>query len=176
MLNFHWLWRNQCWRWYKIKKPINAESYGGNPGFVETVVKLSNGIVIGFSRPIGECGAGITFFGIILPVIPVWFNLNNCEKNFVINISGTEVLNAKLKHNGVIYSPVAVVKKVNITHSWVLYGSLTEYKFQIPNFWKFRMAKDKAIIVTGKTKDGKEFAEELPVKWGIMLYKEWSFP
>jgi hypothetical protein len=38
------------------------------------------------------------------------------------------------------------------------------------------MANDKVIIVSGKTKDGKEFTEELPVKWGVALYKEWSFP
>jgi hypothetical protein len=38
------------------------------------------------------------------------------------------------------------------------------------------MADDKAIIVIGKTKDGKEFIEELPVKWGVMTYYNWSFP
>ena len=160
----------------KFKKSVNAESFAGNPGFTSDGVKLNNDISINFPRPIGECGSGVTFFGIILPVIPVWFNLNRCEKSFVINISDTEVLSAKLKYNGVIHDPVATERRVDIAHSWVLYGVLTEYKFQIPNFWKFRMVDDKAIIVSGKTKDGKEFTEELPVKWGIMLYKEWSFP
>jgi hypothetical protein len=38
------------------------------------------------------------------------------------------------------------------------------------------MADDKAIIVIGKTENGKEFTEELPVKWGVMTYYHWSFP
>lgn len=160
----------------KFKKSVNAVSFAGNPGFTSDGIKLSSDIAISFPRPIGECGARVTFFGIILPVIPVWLNLNSCEKSFVINISDTEVLSAKLKYNGVIHDPVTIERKSDITHSWVLYEVLTEYKFQIPNFWKFRMADDKAIIVRGKTKDGKEFTEELPVEWGIMPYKEWSFP
>ena len=167
----------------KFKKPVDAESLGGNPGYTKDVVKLNNGTIISFPRPIGNCGAGITFFGVILPVIPVWLNLNRCEENFTIAIPKpfstsnlAEVSNAKLKYNGVIYDPIAVEKKIDVTRSWTLYGSLTDYKFQIPNFWQFRMADDKAIIVSGKTEDGKEFTEELPVKWGAVLYNEWSFP
>jgi hypothetical protein len=37
------------------------------------------------------------------------------------------------------------------------------------------LANDKAIIIRGKI-DGKEFTEELPVKWGFMLYKNPSIP
>ena len=66
----------------KFKKPVDAESLGGNPGYTKDVVKLNNGTIISFPRPIGNCGAGITFFGVILPVIPVWLNLNRCEENF----------------------------------------------------------------------------------------------
>ena len=167
----------------KFKKPVDAKSYAGNPGFTKDLVKLSNGTIISFLRPIGDCGAGITFFGVILPVIPVWLNLNRCEENFTIAIPKpfstsaiAEVSNAKLKYNGIVYDPITVEKQIDVTRSWTLYGLLTEFKFQIPNFWKFRMADDKAIIVSGKTKDGKEFTEELPVKWGIALYNEWSFP
>lgn len=48
--------------------------------------------------------------------------------------------------------------------------------FKIPSFWKFRIADDKVIIVNVKTEGGKEFTEEVPVKWGVMSYHHWSFP
>lgn len=51
-----------------------------------------------------------------------------------------------------------------------------KFKFKIDNFWKFRMANDKAIIVIGKTEDGKEFTEELTVKWGVMTCSNWALP
>ena len=38
------------------------------------------------------------------------------------------------------------------------------------------MADDKAIIISGKTKDGKKFTEEIPVKWGVMNYNNWAVP
>ena len=38
------------------------------------------------------------------------------------------------------------------------------------------MANDKAIIVIGKTEDGKEFTEELTVKWGVMTCSNWALP
>ena len=159
----------------KFKKSVNAESFAGNPGFITDTVKLSVGRFISFERPMGECGAGITFFGIILPVIPVWATLNSCEKEFVINSTSEEISDLKLKYGKKIYDPIAVEiweKK----HGNKVYMDGKKFKFQIPNFWKFRMADDKAIIVSGKTKDGKEFTEELPVKWGAMLYNEWSVP
>ena len=158
----------------KFKKPVDAKSYAGNPGFTKDVVKLSNNTIIGFERPIGNCGAGVTFFGIILPVIPVWLNLNSCEKSFDINISSLEVSSAKLKYNNIIYDSVAVEKLVEPYKTKYEYGK--KFKFKIDNFWKFRMADDKAIIIIGKTKEGKEFTEELPIKWGVALYNEWSFP
>ena len=161
----------------KFKSSVDTgKPTGGNPNSLSDVVKLENGIVISFPRPIGECGARISFFGIILPVIPVWATWNSCEDSFDINISRSEILNVKLKYNGIIYDPVVVKKKIDVTHSGILYGLLTEYRFQIINFWKFRMADDKAIIVSGKTKDGKDFTEELPVKWGVMTYYNWAVP
>jgi hypothetical protein len=107
-----------------------------------------------------------------LPLIPVWLNLNRCEKSFDVSISGLGISNAKLKYNGTIKDPV-VVEKLRETE-YEYYEK--KFKFKIDNFWKFRMADDKTIIVSGKTKDGKEFTEELPVKWGVALYNEWSFP
>ena len=158
----------------KFKKEVGAETNLGNPGFTSDVVKLSSGKFIGFERPIGDCGAGVSFFGIILPVIPVWANLNSCEKSFDVSISGLEISNAKLKYNGTIYDPVDVEKLIEPYKTKYEYGK--KFKFKIDNFWKFRMADDKAIIVSGKTKDGKEFTEELPVKWGVMIYYNWAFP
>ena len=97
-----------------------------------------------------------------------------CEKGFDVSISGVEVSNTKLKYNGTVYDPVIIEKLIEPYKTKYEYGK--KFKFQIPNFWKFRMADDKAIIVSGKTKDGKEFSEELPVKWGVMTYYNWSFP
>lgn len=162
----------------KFKKEVGAETAGGNPGFTSDSVKLKNSLIIGFDRPIGDCGAGVTFFGILLPIIPVGINLNNCEKSFDIKISGLEISNAKLKYNSIAYEPIATEKLIE-THEGepgYKYEYGKKFKFQIPNFWNFRMADDKAIIVIGKTKDGKNFIEELPVKWGVMTYYNWSFP
>ena len=132
----------------------------------------------------GKCGGGVTFFGIILPIIPVWFNFNSCEESFEIditdikNISGLEIQNATLKYNNQTHTPYATEPLIethgqNQEHKYE-YGK--KFKFKIPNFWHFRIADDKAIIVTGKTKDGQDFTQELPVKWGIMQYYNWSFP
>jgi hypothetical protein len=148
-------------------------------------VELKSGTFVMFQEPLGKCGASVTFFGILLPIIPVWFRSNSCEKSFDIDFTGAVSIpklgqnaNIKLKYNGVIYDPVAVEKLV------MFYGKNGEhqseygkkFKFKIDNFWKFRMADDKAIIIIGKTEDGKEFTEELPVKWGIMTYNYWEVP
>ena len=157
----------------KFKKAVKAETNAGNASFTDDVVTLKNEKFISFNRPIGKCGAGITFFGIILPIIPVWITLNNCEEDFIINFYGTwqmkNNVDLKLKYNGTIYHAVSIE---NITKD----GYRKKYKFTINNFWKFRMADDKAIIVTGKTEDGKEFTQELPVKWGVMVYNNWAIP
>jgi hypothetical protein len=158
----------------KFKKEVGAETNGGNASFTEDVIKLRNNIIVGFKRPIGKCGAGVTFFGIILPIIPVLINLNSCEESFDISISGLAISSAKLKYNSVIYDPVVIEKLIEPYKTQYEYGK--KFKFKILNFWDFRMANDKAIIIIGKTKDGKEFIEELPVKWGVMTYYNWSFP
>ena len=173
----------------KFKNSVNIKpNSGGNPNSLFDAVELNNGMVVGFDRPIGKCGGGIAFFGILLPLIPVWFTMNNCEKEFIIVAAGGDIkLDLKLKYNGNIYEPIFVGNKVtydgNIyapptnVEGAIGYASLIpEYKFRIPNFWKFRMADDKAIIVSGKTKDGKDFTEELPVKWGVMTYYNWAVP
>jgi len=158
----------------KFKSSVDTgPEAGGNPNSLSDVAKLGNGKFIIFERPIGKCGAGVTFFGIILPIIPVWTSLNSCEKSFDINVSSLEVSITKLKYDNTIYEPVAIEKLIeNMTE--YEYGK--KFKFKIDNFWNFRIANDKAIIIIGKTKDGKEFTEELPVKWGVMTYYNWSFP
>ena len=146
----------------------------------DSYVKLGNE-VISFEKPTGNCGASVVFFGIVLPVIPVWFNFNSCEKAFDIKVTGIQRLGEdakiKLKYNGVTYDPVSVEKLT------MLYGKKGEYqaeygkkfRFKVENFWKFRMADDKAVIISGKV-DGKDFIGELPVKWGIMTYDNWLIP
>ena len=146
----------------------------------DSYVKLGNE-VISFEKPAGNCGASVVFFGIVLPVIPVWFNFNSCEKAFDIKVTGIQRLGEdakiKLKYNGVTYDPVSVEKLT------MLYGKKGEYqaeygkkfRFKVENFWKFRMADDKAVIISGKV-DGKDFIGELPVKWGIMTYDNWVIP
>lgn len=161
----------------KFKKEVNSKTHGGNPGFTGDVVKLNSVTTVAFERPIGKCGASVSFFGILLPVIPVWLNFNSCDKSFDIDIYGFEIL-AKLKYNGTTYEPIKVEKliEVHVQDEKYKYEYGRKFKFKIDNFWKFRMADDKAIIVIGKTKDGKEFTEELPVKWGVMTYYNWYLP
>ena len=147
-------------------------------------VELKDGTFAMFQKPIGNCGASVTFFGILLPIIPVWFISNTCEKSFEIDFVGAVTIptlgqeaSIKLKYNGIVYDPVAIEKLA------MFYGKKGEhkseygrkFKFKIDNFWKFRVADDKAIIIMGKI-NGKEFIEEIPVKWGVITYNNWSIP
>lgn len=146
---------------------------------------LKDGTYVMFQKPLGKCGASIKFFGILVPIIPVWFSANSCEKSFDIEFAGSvsnpklgQEADIKLRYGGVIYYPVAVEKLT------MLYGKKGEhkseygrkFKFKINSFQKFKMADDKAIIISGKTKDGKKFTEEIPVKWGVMNYNNWAVP
>lgn len=159
----------------KFKKEIDTKSFAGNPGFTGDVVRLKNDRFISFERPIGECGTNITFFGILLPVIPVWITLNSCDEEFVINSTSNGIVDLKLKYNGKLYDSIAI-EKWEKKHGDQVYMDGKKFKFKIPNFWKFRMADDKAIIITTEAKDGQKFTDELPVKWGAMTYRHWSFP
>lgn len=143
----------------KFKKEVGAETNPGNPGFTSDVVKLKSGKFIGFERPIGKCGAGVTFFGIILPIVPVWANLNSCEKGFEVNISGLEVSKAMLRYNNVTYNPISVEILAEPYKTKYEYGR--KFKFKMDDFQEFRFANDKLIIVTAKAKDGTEFTQEL---------------
>ncbi len=159
----------------KFKKKVDAKTHAGNPGFTGDGVALDISTGVVFERPIGKCGANVTFFGILLPVIPVWMAFNSCEKEFVISSSSKEIVGLKLKYNGIIHD-IIITEKWEKKHGDQVYMDGKKFKFKIDNFWKFRMADDKAIIVIVKTNDGKEFTKELPVKWGLMTYYHWSFP
>jgi hypothetical protein len=149
------------------------------------VVKLKNGELINFETPIGDCGAKVVFFGILLPVIPIWFRANSCEKSFDIafnSIVGNPKLwreaNIKLKYRGDIHDPITVEKISE--YYYMLRGEQNlqydrKFKFRIDDFRKFKTSDDKAIIISGKI-DGKKFTEELPVRWGVILYKNPSIP
>ena len=156
----------------EFKKEVGAKSHGGNPGFTSDIIKLNNNLVVGFDRPIGNCGAGITLFGILIPIIPVKFTLNNCKKSFSIDVSSLKISSLELKYDGNIHKTISVEKLTENTG--YEYGK--KFKFKIDNFWKFRVADDKSIIISGKIEDGTKFTKELPVKWGVVTHNHWVFP
>jgi hypothetical protein len=148
-------------------------------------IKLKNGTFVNFEKPIGNCGVKVIFFGIILPIIPIWYNSNICEKSFdvafnaIINNPKLESeINIKIKYNNIVYNPVAIEKLFDFNYVLRVESKLQfgrKFKFKIDDFKNFKEAEDKAIIISGKI-DGKKFTEELPVKWGLMLYKNPSIP
>jgi hypothetical protein len=151
----------------------------------DRVVELKNGTFISFEKPIGNCGVRIIFFGVILPIIPIWFSSNSCDKGFDIAFTtiisnpklGREI-NIKLKYSSAIHDPVEVEKVSE--YYYALKGEQRlqyerRFKFKIDNFEKFKEVNDKAMLISGKI-DEKDFTEELPVKWGVMFYKNPSIP
>jgi len=89
-------------------------------------------------------------------------------KRISVGVS-SKVSNLQLKYNGKIYDAFDSSEKLMDDAGYV---RGTRYKFKIDSFWKFRMADDKALIVTGK--DG--FVQELLVELGVVNYYNWSFP
>lgn len=154
----------------KFDKSVNSKTYAGNPGFVSNVLKLDNDDIISFYRPMGECGTGVVFFVFVVLPVPVWFHLNSCSKKIVINSDSEEILKLQLKYNDKVYDVIDKKNEFIEQGSFKAMGSNTRYIFKIDNFWKFKFAKDKALIITSK--DGS--IEELPVKWGIIWYNDWS--
>lgn len=154
----------------KFDKSVNARTDRGNPSRTGDTLKLNNEKWGVFYRPMGECGTGVVFFVFVVLPVPVWFHTNMCEKELIIETSFNDIMNLQLKYNDKVHD--AVEKKVTYVET-VLFrptGNKTEYKFKIDNFWKFKFAKDKALIITSK--DG--LVQELPVKWGIVWYNDWS--
>ena len=98
----------------KFNKLGNSHPNYGNAGFTDDAIKLDNREkFIGFMRPMGECGGGVSFFGILLPIIPVGFTLNSCEENFFITTEGHEILNLKIKYGNTTHDYISLEK---ITH------------------------------------------------------------
>lgn len=153
----------------KFKKSVGAETDLGNPSHTTDVLKLDNGKVVSFNRPMGKCGGGIIWFVAVVIPVPVWVHFNNCNKEFIISSNSEEISDLKIKYNDKIYEPVSI-EKWEKKHGDKVYMDGKYYTFKIKSFWKFRMAKDKALIVIGE--DG--FTQELPVKWGVMRYFDWS--
>lgn len=154
----------------KFRSSVNSESNRGNPNSTMDIVILDNGNRISFERPIGQCGFRVSFFGVLLPIIPINFSLNNCNKELTISSSSNKILDLKIRYNKITYD----AKRIEVwekSHQGKVYMRGKSYKFYIADFWQFRMADDKAIIVTGNG-----FTEKLPVKWGIMPYYNWVIP
>lgn len=97
----------------------------------------------------GWCGAGIEFFGFLLPIIP-YYHKNTCEKNGFFIMGKTEELYFELKYNNKIYEP---------------YYDGLQIKFKILDFNEFKKAKDKTLIIY---KDNKKI-KELPFDWKLTI-------
>lgn len=131
-----------------------------------------NETYISFYRPMGECGFGIGLFGIILPIIPIWLSTNTCNKELVINSSSKKIQNLQLRYNNKVYDAFDTKSSYGDQGLFRSYGYNKTYKFKIDSFVKLRFANDKALIVT--LEDG--FTQELPIKWGVMMYNSFSSP
>ena len=154
----------------KFDKSVNARTDRGNPSRTGDTLKLNNEKWGVFYRPMGECGTGVVFFVFVVLPVPVWFHLNSCSKKIVINSDSEEILKLQLKYNDKVYDVIDKENEFIEQGSLKAMGSNTRYIFKIDNFWKFKFAKDKALIITSK--DG--LVQELPVKWGIVWYNDWS--
>ena len=115
-----------------------------------------NGPNISFSY-LGNCGGGISFTGIMVPIVP-WIFFNKCEeRDFVVagkrylEIIGVSI---QLKYGNQIYEPY-------LDNVWV--------KFKIPNFSAFKNAKDKTLIIHKKKPDGTMWSKELPFDWKTVV-------
>lgn len=112
-------------------------------------------------RYFGLCGGGVDLFGIILPIIPIDFHKNTCEKNgfYVSSVKKYPNLRFNIKYDGKIYEQQ--IKD---------YGYIKTVSFPISNFKEFKKAKDKTLIIHKKTKDGKTIIKEVPFEWKIKTH------
>lgn len=128
----------------------------------------SDGSKIGFAY-LGNCGGGISFTGIMIPIIP-WIFFNSCEgKDFIVTNKGyldTLGISLELRYGGKIYDPYFDIKEVYVQEKiykqdWV--------KFKILNFSEFKKATDKSIILHKRKPDGTIFTKEIPFDWKIVV-------
>lgn len=154
----------------QFDKTTGSKTYPGNPGFTSNVLKLKNGDVISFYRPMGECGGGVVLFVAVIVPIPVWFHLNTCDNEIAINSSSQKILKLQIKYDGKIYDTYDTVASANTQEMFKSIGYNKTYKFKIGSFKDFKHSKDKVLIVI--TKDGT--IQELPIEWKINWYNDWS--
>jgi hypothetical protein len=88
---------------------------------------------------------GITFFGIVLLIIPVWFHLNSCNNEIIISSDSEKIQALQLKYNDKIYNTFNVGIPIE-TPKMFRSGGYKIYKFKIDSFWKFKFADDKTLI------------------------------
>ena len=147
---------------FKGAKNRNDEIYTADvpPGlygkYAESVRKNGHdGSKAEFSH-LGNCGAQLSFTGIMIPIIPFWLP-NFCEKNGfnVGSAAGGEIsgVTLQLHYNSTIYDP------------YIDNGSV---KFKIEDFSEFKSAPDKTLILHKQKPDGTIFTKELPFDWKIV--------
>lgn len=107
-------------------------------------------------RYIGNCGAQLSFTGIMIPFIPFWLP-NFCESDglYISEKWGLDILGVTLQlhYNGITYDP------------YIDNGSV---KFKIENFSTFKSAPDKSLIIHKRKPDGTMWTQELPFDWKIV--------
>jgi len=118
-----------------------------------------DGSKIGFTY-LGSCGGGgMSFSGIMLPIIPIpYYRTNTCEKDgFRVSsktITDTLGITIQLHYNNKTYDP------------YIDNGSV---KFKIPNFSEFKSATDKTLILHKIKPDGTMWTKELPFDWRVVV-------
>ncbi len=141
-------------RWYIAPIDVPPGLYGK---YAESVRKNGrDGSRLGLGY-MGECGAQLSFTGIMIPIIPFWLP-NFCEsKGFgaadstALEIGG---ITLQLHYNNITHDP------------YIEDGGV---KFKIPNFSEFKRATDKTLIIHKKKPDGTIFIKELPFDWKIVV-------
>lgn len=119
-------------------------------------ISFGKGDSIGFSY-LGQCGGGISFFGMLIPLIPIPI-FNKCEKNGFGDISDLYL------------SSIGVT--LQLYYNEKIYDSYTEnglVKFKITNFSDFKKANDKALIIHKKQPDGALWTKKLPFDWKTVV-------
>jgi len=106
---------------------------------------------------LGDCGAQLSFTGIMIPIIPFWLP-NFCESGgFNVGSATADKIGGitlQLHYNGTTYNP------------YIENGSV---KFKIENFSAFKRATDKSLILHKRKPDGTIFTKELPFDWKIVV-------
>lgn len=140
-------------KWYVASVDVPPGLYGK---YADSVRKNGeDGSKVAF-RHIGECGAQLSFTGVMIPIIPFWLP-NFCESKGldVGSAAGAEISGVTLQ---LYYSD-------KTRDPYIENGSI---KFKIGNFSEFKKAPDKSLILHKRNPDGTIFTKELPFDWKIV--------